>query len=367
MRALGSSSDLALVLLLRGLTVDRSRPDLDSLGAERDPERFVQRMLPHAARSFAASIVMLPRRQARAASVAYLYCRMLDTYEDLLADPAARVAELTAFGARFADVPPPPPPPLTADAAGTDRDRVHLLLVERCALVDEVYADLDPADRELIAALVGDMAAGMVWATRTFAEQGGVLVDAAQLTRYCRAVIGLPTVFLLELVSDPEFTEANREDAMLVSEMVQLANVTRDIEADLERGVGYHPALLPFLGAEPRSPEAVATVREVRRELIGLALSRTPAYRRMYEGLALDAKPSVRAAAIVLLLFTSLHYRGNAASTGYPPWRSPRSRGAVLARGAPCLLTAGTADRTLRAVERDLLKAAADLAPGAAA
>ncbi len=34
----------------------------------------------------------------------------------------------------------------------------------------------------------------------------------------------------------------------------------------------------------------------------------------------------------------------------------------VLARSAPCLLTAGLADRTLRAVERDLLQAAADLA-----
>ena len=362
MRALGPSSDLGPVLLLRGLTVDRSRPDLDSLAAERDPERFVQRMLPHAARSFAASIVMLPRRQAKAASVAYLYCRMLDTYDDLLPDPQARIRELGAFGERFATDPPPLPPPLPLEAAGGDRDRVHLLLVERCGLVDEVYAGLDPADRALIAGLVRDMAAGMSWATRAFAEQGGVLVDEGQLTRYCRAVIGLPTVFLLELVSASEFTEANREDAMLVSEMVQLANVTRDIEADLERGVGYHPALSPYLGAGPSGPEALATVREVRRELIGLALSRTPAYRRMYEGLALDAKPSVRTAAIVLLLFTSLHYRGSAASTGYPPWSSPRSRGAVLARGAPCLLTAGLADRTLRAVERDLLRAAADLA-----
>lgn len=106
MRALGPSSDLGPVLLLRGLTVDRSRPDLDSLAAERDPERFVQRMLPHAARSFAASIVMLPRRQAKAASVAYLYCRMLDTYEDLLPDPQARIRELGAFGERFATDPP---------------------------------------------------------------------------------------------------------------------------------------------------------------------------------------------------------------------------------------------------------------------
>ena len=50
------------------------------------------------------------------------------------------------------------------------------------------------------------------------------------------------------------------------------------------------------------------------------------------------------------------------ATPGFLNRSSPRSRGAVLARGAPCLLTAGLADRTLRAVERDLLRAAADLA-----
>ena len=95
------SGELGAVQVLRGLRANRERPDLDSLAAESDPERFVRRMLPHAARSFAASIVMLPREQARAASVAYLYCRMLDTYEDLLPDREAKFRELTAFGARL--------------------------------------------------------------------------------------------------------------------------------------------------------------------------------------------------------------------------------------------------------------------------
>ena len=71
---------------MRGLTVDRNRPDFAALGAERDPERFLWKVLPHAARSFAASIVVLPRDQAMASAVAYLYCRMLDTYEDLIDD-----------------------------------------------------------------------------------------------------------------------------------------------------------------------------------------------------------------------------------------------------------------------------------------
>ena len=42
--------------------------------------------------------------------------------------------------------------------------------------------------------------------------------------------------------------DALREDCMLAGEMVQLANVTRDIEKDLRRGVADHPALKADLG-----------------------------------------------------------------------------------------------------------------------
>ena len=47
---------LGPMLLMQGLSVNRRRPDLDALAAETRPERFVWKVLPHAARSFAASI-----------------------------------------------------------------------------------------------------------------------------------------------------------------------------------------------------------------------------------------------------------------------------------------------------------------------
>ena len=100
------------VQLLRGLTVDRRRPDLPALARETDPDRFVWNILPHAARSFAASIVVLPHEQARVAAVAYLYCRMLDTYEDLIPEPSASATELNRFAERFESF--PPTAPLTA-------------------------------------------------------------------------------------------------------------------------------------------------------------------------------------------------------------------------------------------------------------
>ena len=46
--------------MIQGLLANRQHPDLETLAAETDPERFMWDVLPHAARSFAASISVLP-------------------------------------------------------------------------------------------------------------------------------------------------------------------------------------------------------------------------------------------------------------------------------------------------------------------
>ena len=99
-------------MISRGLFTSRSHPDLDSLRAETDPKRFVWAVLPLVARSFAASIVVLPRAESVVAAVAYLYAGMLDAYEDLLPDEADRPDLLRAFAARFGQTPYELPPPI---------------------------------------------------------------------------------------------------------------------------------------------------------------------------------------------------------------------------------------------------------------
>lgn len=349
------------IRLLRGLTVDRRRPDLRALAAESDPERFVWRVLPHAARSFAASIAVLPADQATAAAVGYLYCRMLDTYEDLLDDPERCIAELGRFASRFDSEALPAPAPVPGKLARDDRDRVYLLLIERCGLVDAVFRTLQPEVREQIRALVRSMAEGMAWSTEAFASQGGILLDQDQLALYCRNVIGHPAVFSLKLVGSGELSEPAREDAFVVSEMVQLANVTRDIERDLARGVAYHPALKPHLGSSGYEPRVRDVVRDVREEFLAMALDRAPAYRRLYDRLDLGRTPAVRTAAVMMLLFTELHYRSCAIRTGHPAWRGPRGRLSVVAGALPALASRRWAQRTLRRVERDFAGAARGL------
>src|SRR5262249_53092820 len=141
--------------LFENLRADRHRPPVERLGAITEAERFVWRILPYAARSFSFCIAVLPPRTARPLAVAYLYCRMLDTCEDLPAGAAEKEAKLTAFLARFDEyerrgAPPGPPPTVEASRACDVADRVHLPLPARGGLVDRLFLALPSPPRAVI-------------------------------------------------------------------------------------------------------------------------------------------------------------------------------------------------------------------------
>jgi len=351
-------------LLTRELLQSRAHPDVAPLEAIGDPETFVWRILPHAARTFAACITLLPAEFARAAAVGYLYCRILDTYEDLIPVPREREDALAQFGRRFeapVGAPPRPAPTLAAERAHDQRDRTHVLLVNRCQLLDEVFLTLPPPVRRHIAELVAAMAEGMIWSSRAFASQGGVLVDAGQLSRYCRNVIGLPFLFgvrlLLEQRTGEEVTEGLREDCLVAGEMVQLANITRDIEKDLRRGVAYHPALTSDLGRSDTDDPALAQrIRDVREELLVRALRLAPAYERMMRSLPLPAVSMARASGVLMLLFTDRYYRSCARRVARTPWPGPESTLTLMLLSFGHTVSRGWSERTVRSVTERMVE-----------
>lgn len=349
--------------MLRGMAADRDRPDLRRLAAIEDPERFVWAILPHAARTFSASIVLLPYAAAKATAVAYLYCRMLDSYEDLIIDPAERDAALAAFAQRLDTG--APAPAVGENHARDDRDAVHLLLVERCELVDRVFVTFDPEVRDLTRTLVREMAGGMRWASATFLRQGGVLESEEQLARYCRNVIGQPVLFTTRLLhrhhtGSAHVPAAVEDDAMTVGEMIQLANVTRDIEKDLVRGVGYHPLLRGDLGHGVDGDASRAErVRTVRADLLAMALRRAPAYRRLIEFLSPHRISLARASGVLMLLFTDRYFRKCAERAGLRPWGPRRSGLRLMLSALPAFWSRRWAERVMAGIERDFLRAAA--------
>lgn len=353
-------------LLLRNLLANREQPNLTALARIKDPEAFVWAILPHAARTFSACIALMPRRSALPSAVAYLYCRMLDTYEDLVPTHADRETSLRAFASRLS-VTGATLTPAPAIAAATDRDerdRAHLLLVERAEFVDRVFVTFDKPTREIIRDLVRDMAEGMCWSSATFAAQGGVLTSESQLAVYCRHVLGNPTVFGIRILrlhygQALALTDAEREDAMLVGEFVQLANVTRDIEKDLRRGIAYDAALKPDLGRDLSDPELLRRCRDVRERLLRMALSRSGAYTRAISSIRLPNVSLARAAAVLMLLFTERYYRECARRVGLPTWKGPRSTLALLSRSIPAAFSERVGTNEMERAERELLWAAA--------
>ena len=343
---------------------------MEALQGVADPESFVWRILPHAARTFAACITLLPAESARAAAVAYLYCRILDTYEDLIPPPAEREEALADFGRRFR-VPDGAPMEaavrVDASRARDPRDRTHVVLVNRCHLVDQVFRTLSPHTRRNIAELVESMAAGMIWSSRTFGDQGGALRDAEQLSRYCRNVIGLPFFFAVRLLhqqrtGESSVSDALREDCLRAGEMVQLANVTRDIEKDLGRGVAYHPALRADLGrSDLDDPGLRERIRQVREELLARALRMAPAYERMMGAMPFRAISLTRASGVLMLQFTDRYYRSCARRVGRAPWPGPRSPVALMLLTAYHVVSRrGSAGTVRRITERFLRFAGQD-------
>jgi len=350
------------VLFAQGASADRDRPPLAVLARLDDGERFVWAVLPHAARTFSACITLLPGESARAAAVAYLYCRMLDTCEDLQPERGAREAALAAFAARFDSEPPRPAPVLRDPAPRDARDRAHLLVLERAALVDEQFARLPAAVQEAIRELVREMAAGMQRASARLAEQRGTLLDEAQLRDYCRAVLGQPVLFAVRLARlEHGLTEPlaahEREDALRVGEFVQLANVTRDLEKDLARGVAWEPSLQADLLRTDASSDAGLRerVRRVRERLMRRAIGQVPAYSGLLDAMRLPRISRARASAILMLLFTERYWRGCARRCGTSTGPGPEQTPELFARAAAAALSARRAAAEVARVQTALL------------
>jgi len=342
-----------------GLRVDRDHPRLDHLASLEDSEEFCWRILPHAARSFAVSITLLPERIARTAAVGYLYARMLDSYEDLQPDRKQGRQALLRFGERLDHEPPDPVPTLAANLARDRRDRIHALLVQRCHLVDDLYRKLDAEDRSEICGLIKRMSQGMAWASLRFEAQAGVLDSEDEVRRYCHAVIGEPALFVLRLVAGRRLDHQEEKEALEVSELIQLANVTRDIERDLARGVAYHRSLRPFLGSAG-APGAREAIKTARIELTLMALERVHAYRRLSDTIRLPAFSFPRSASVAMLSFTEQHYRHQAILAGAETPKG-RRRGRPVMRALPATFSRRWTERSLAGLERDLHATAASL------
>ena len=147
----------------------------------------------------------------------------------------------------------------------------------------------------------------------------------------------------MELLLDRPLDARETETAMRVGEMVQLANITRDIEKDRDRGVVYDARL--------EHDDSEETVRAVREDFLDLALERAPDYRRMIWMLRRPRLHLGRASALLMLLFTSRFYDRCARRLGRNGWGATGSTLALMLRTFPASFSHGYALRVARAIE----------------
>jgi hypothetical protein len=146
---------------------------------------------------------------------------------------------------------------------------------------------------------------------------------------------------------------------MRIGEMAQLANVTRDVEKDLRRGISYDASLRHDLGREVNGDEgAMERVRAVRKRLLRTALLRAPDYRRVVEAMRLPRVSLARASAVAMLLFTEQYFRRCARRVGLPAWRGPDTAAAIIVRGLAAAASRRIADREMARVETAFLDCA---------
>ena len=137
---------------------------------------------------------------------------------------------------------------------------------------------------------------------------------------------------------------------MHIGEMTQLANVTRDVEKDLRRGISYDASPRDDLGRDVRGDgAAMERVRRVRVRLLKTALLRIPSYGQTIDSLGLPRLSFARASAVVMLLFTERYFRQCARRVGLPAWRGPDTAGSIILRG---LLAAASRRRARREIAR---------------
>ena len=344
--------------IIVNLLANRRQPSLAKLRAIKDPEQFLWQILPHAARTFSLVIVFLPPRMRRTLAVAYLYCRILDTYEDLLPTAEEKERALQHFIDRF-DGSGGLKAALRLDPALTNdaRESTHLLLVNRAVDIDQNFDRLDRPQQDAIRRLVRRMGEGMIWSSRIFAEQEGILRTPGQLARYCWHVLGTPVLFADEVQRldqgfAPEIDDARLRLCAVVGEVIQLANITRDLEKDYERGIFYHPDL-PGLQGSRREQR----IRDVRSELVMRAIRRFREFPEFFGSIPAPKISRARGAAMLLIITTYAYYWRAAQTVGLPAFdhrqRITAFGGALI--WLKCVLSDRATSRFLKWLEKTVL------------
>ena len=135
--------------------------------------------------------------------------------------------------------------------------------------------------------------------------------------------------------------------------MIQLANITRDVERDLVPRHRLPPLAVPHLG----TTDAAGPVREARRHLMAHALAHAPAYTRLAEQIAPSRFSLARGLSRPHAPPHGPPLPVVRRRIGHPDWRGPDRAGTIVLASLLAAFSCRWSHRVMRRVEQDFLSA----------
>ena len=221
-------------------------------------EKFTRQILPKVSRTFGLAIKFLPTKLGRSVGLAYLLCRIADTFEDTNALPASQRRELLMKYAALLENPENDNDKITDELANAfesarssipENDLPSIELVKNLKGVLAEVDTLPQEHRRSIFPRVQEMARGMAEYTAITTDRDNEIIylkDEEDWDRYCYYVAGTVGHMLTDLFSDyVGFPDPVRQKLHVLGRSfglgLQKVNILKDAVFDSGRGVCFLP------------------------------------------------------------------------------------------------------------------------------
>lgn len=291
--------------ILNGFNSRNKSFSLNLLNERNDTKRLIC-LIPYVAASFTPAIFLLEKNKLILGSLAYVYWRVLDTFDDLLIGEERerglcilydRLQRLHEHGVASNDY---EIDNYSFSIAGP-RDRIYIIIVKHIEILDSIFLSIDRADRDMLLRFVKNQTEDFVFARRSHFKTDYQYHDR------CLSVIMtglyLSTFEINKSLYGREIDKNTKDMLEDTCEAFSTGNIIKDLETDFRQGISYHPDLCPRGIIDEIASDEMIKISECREYLTYRGIQKLPSTCAMFKS---EWNNSYRTKFMALLLKTYL-------------------------------------------------------------